>query len=110
MKIETAHSTLAGATKDQRDALENAHWRYMAFAGLISDDEYQKQAEEDRARYPHLLKFTPDGTPVISDQRTADFMVAVTGLPRDWCLAWDESDFYETHGVTSDEAVQLGHV
>lgn len=110
MNIEIAQSILFGLTEDQREALESAHWRYMAFACVAQDESLQKQAEEDRDTYPHLLKFDLDGKPVTSDQRAADFMSAVTGLPRDWCLAWDEHDFYETHGVTSEEAAQAGHV
>lgn len=110
MNIETAQEILAHLTQDQLNALETAHWRYMAFAGVVLHADYETQAKEDQKTFPELLKFDADGKPVTSDQRAADFMVAVTGLSRDWCLAWDEHDFYETHGVTSEEAAQAGHV
>ena len=110
MNIETAQGTLATLTQDQLDTLENAHWRYMAFAGVVLHSDYVAQAIDDQKTFPDLLKFDANGKPVTSDQRAADFMVAVTGMPRDWCLAWDEHDFYETHGVTSEDAAQAGHV
>lgn len=110
MNIEIAQSIVAALTDDQRGLLEAAHWRYMAFAGVIQDSEYQQQAKADREAYPHLLKFKADGEPSVSTERAADFMAAVTGLARDWCVTWDEHDFYETHGVTQEEAMQTGHV
>ena len=110
MNIEIAQGIVAALTEDQRGLLEAAHCRYMAFAGVIQDGEYQEQAKADREAYPHLLKFKADGGPSVSTERAADFMASVTGLARDWCVAWDEHDFYETHGVTQEEAMQAGHV
>jgi len=87
--------------QDKRAALAAAHDRYMYFAGVYTDtnpDFSAEQIAEDRARFPHLLKFTDDGRPALSDERCAEFMTAITGLPREWCLAWDEVEFIETHG------------
>lgn len=106
MQIEVAENFVAGLTLEQRDSLEATHWRYMAFAGVILDDQYQEQATADQQAYPHLLKYDAAGRSVVSSERAADFMAAVTGMARDWCLAWDEHDFYETHGVTSEQAAQ----
>ena len=99
MKIEAAQTIIESLAQDQRSALEKAHWRYMAFAYVVLDDEYAKQADEDRKAYPQLLKFNADGQTIVSGKRAAEFMAAITGMSRDWCEAWDAHDFHETHGV-----------
>lgn len=110
MKLEEVQQILAGLTQSQRSTLEAAHWRYMAFAGVVLDDEYQVQAKADQETYPQLLKHDAAGISVVSGNRAADFMSTVTGLPRDWCLAWDEHDFFETHGTTVEEAFEADGV
>ncbi len=111
VNYEEAEALLSRLSLDQRNTLEEAHWRYMCFAGVTSIDEASdKQADEDRVTYAHLLESTDDMLPRVSDVRIADFMVAVSGLPREWCQAWDEHDFYETHGVTWAEAADRGRV
>lgn len=109
MEIEIAEKIVAGVTPAQRDALEAAHWRYMAFAGIVLDDAFQEQAAADREAYPYLLKHDAAGQPVVSGDRAAEFMAIVTGFEREWCVAWDEWDFYQTHGVTTAQAAARGH-
>ncbi len=111
MIIETAQSILKNLTQSQRELLEHSHFRYLAFTHLILDDAYASQAEADRQAYPHLLKFDEaTKQPIVSAQRTAEFMSAVSGLPFEWCEAWDAHDFYETHGVSLEQAEIDGHV
>lgn len=109
MKIEAAGNIIVSLTQEQRDTLEASHWRYMAFAGVALDDEFQQQAMKDRQTYAHLLKHDETGTVSVSSERAADFMAAVTGLEREWCLAWDACDFFE-HGATIDVASKVGPV
>lgn len=101
MEVVDARQMLKAIPRDKRAALAAAHDRYMYFAGVYTDRNPEfsvEQIAEDRTRFAHLLKFTDDGRPALSDERCAEFMVAVTGLPREWCLAWDEVEFIETHG------------
>lgn len=101
MDIAQARQLIASISKDQHAVLAAAHDRYMYFAGVYTDthpDFSAGQIAEDRARFAYLLAFTEDGRPSLSDERCAEFMSAVTGLPRDWCMAWNEVDFIETHG------------
>lgn len=110
MLIEAAQELIEGLSHDQRDLLENSHCRYMAFAYVIHNDAYASQAAEDRKSYAHLLKFNEDDLPAVLVQRASEFMAAVSGLPVEWCRAWDAYDFYETHGVTLEDASQNGHI
>jgi hypothetical protein len=101
MNSTDARQVLKAVATDQRAALASAHDRYMRFTGVYTDTDpsySEEQITEDRARFAYLLKFTGDGRPSLSDQRCAEFMAAITGLPLDWCLAWDEVEFIETHG------------
>lgn len=94
MNIQIAKGILASIPTDRRNALEAAHWRYMCFTGITSIDQASDdQAVIDRTNYPHLLKFTIDGQASLSNDRCAEFMSLVSGMPREWCAAWDE---YET--------------
>jgi hypothetical protein len=98
MDSTQAREILNTLSSSERAALSDAHLRYMHFTGVYTSDISNAVIAQDRATYPHLLKFDEAGRPSLSDQRCADFMVALTGLPREWCFAWDEVDFVETHG------------
>jgi hypothetical protein len=70
----------------------------MYFTGVYTDAPAIDQIAQDRAAYAHLLVFAADGRPSLSDERCAEFMAAVAGLPREWCLAWDLVEFAKEHG------------
>jgi hypothetical protein len=97
--IKTAKEVLLSIPSNQCKALEVAHWRYLCFTGITSIDHASDvQAEADRTIYPSLLKWTDDGRAILSNDRCAEFMSLVSGLPKEWCAAWDEADFCDTHG------------
>lgn len=98
MDIAEARKLVAELSECDRETLSDAHLRYMHFTVVFTCDISEEQIAQDRAAFPHLLKWDAEGKPSLSDQRCADFMVALTHLPREWCLAWDEVDFVETHG------------
>lgn len=98
MHIDQARQLTASISESHRVALADAHERYMYFAGVYTDRPAVDRTAEDRAAFPHLLVFTDDGRPSLSDERCAEFMAAVTGLPREWCLAWEEVEFVNEHG------------
>ena len=98
MNIKQARRIVAEMREDQHAVLSEAHDRYMYFAGVYTDRLNVARIAADRARFPHLLTFTQDGRSSLSDERCAEFMSAITGLPRDWCAAWDEVEFANPHG------------
>jgi hypothetical protein len=99
MNYEQARKVLGPIPPQERSRLADAHERYMYFAGAFTDRPNVDRIAEDREAFPHLLlAFTDDGRPSLSDELCADFMVAITGLPRDWCIAWDEIEFVDAHG------------
>lgn len=98
MEIAQARQLALIIPEHQRDALAAAHERYMYFTGVYTDRPAVDHIAEDRSAFPHLLKFTAGGRPSLSDERCAEFMAAVTGLPRDWCEAWEEVEFVSEHG------------
>jgi hypothetical protein len=58
-----------------------------------------------------LLKFGEGGIPCVSQERAAEFMSTVTGLPLVWCMAWDECDFCDLHGTDyMEQFAKHGHV
>ena len=98
MEIAQARQLAATIPSASAAALAAAHERYMYFTGVYTDTPAVDHIARDRAAFAPLLKFTGDGRPSLSDERCAEFMVAVTGLPRDWCDAWEEVEFLREHG------------
>lgn len=98
MDIQQARQIVVAIPEAQQAILADAHDRYMYFTGVYTDRPTIDHIAEDRVAFRHLLVFTDDGRPSLSDERCAEFMAAITGLPRDLCLAWDENEFIETHG------------
>lgn len=98
MDIAQARQIIASIPRDRRAALQAAHWRYMHFTGVSEGDIPAEQVAQDRVTFAHLLKYTEDGRPALSDKRCAEFMATITEMPHDWCMAFDEVDFCDTHG------------
>jgi hypothetical protein len=99
MDITEARRIVQTIPADAQTILSAAHDRYMHFAGVYTGDDVPASVvAEDLIRFAHLLVFSECGRPSLSDVRCADFMEAITSLPRDWCLAWDEFRFAEEHG------------
>lgn len=98
MDISQARQLAATIPQDQQAVLATAHERYMYFTGVYTDKPEVDHIAEDRAAFPHLLVFTDDGRPSLSDERCAEFMAAVTGLSQGWCLAWEAIEFVNEHG------------
>ena len=98
MAIAQARQLAATIPEHQRAALAAAHERYMYFTGVYTDAPAVDHIAHDRAAFAHLLVFAADGRPSLSDARCAEFMAAITGLPHEWCLAWDDVEFVNEHG------------
>lgn len=73
----------------QLDLLQAANLRYHNFLG--HGGALDEQALQDRAMYPHLLTFSPAGEGCVSDEKSIEFLMAVTGLPREFCVVYDEA-------------------
>lgn len=98
MEITQARQLAEVIPEDQQAALAAARERYMYFTGVYTDRPAEDHVAQDRAAFGHLLAFSEDGRPSLSDERCAEFMAALTGLPREWCLAWEEIEFVNEHG------------
>ena len=104
MAPEEFTATLNGATQEQLDSLEQAHWRYMNLAGIVFDGIAPDVVAADKATFPQYIKRdNGSGSPVFSDADCKDFMVTITGLSAEFCEAWRDRDFYELHGETADD-------
>lgn len=73
-------------TDSQLDLLQAANLRYHNFLG--HGGVLDEQAQRDRAMYPHLLTVSPAGTGCVSDEKSVEFLMATTGLPRDVCAVY----------------------
>lgn len=103
MKPAEAKQIIATIPAEQQAVLAEAYNRYMHFTGVWCGDGFpEAQIAADRAAYPHLLKYAENGMPALSDKRCAEFMAAVSGLPVEWCLAWDAAEFEREHGNWDD--------
>ena len=104
----TAKEILASLDQDALTLLETIHARYFYFAGMmpIVDDACREQAEKDRVEFSQLLVKTQSGAPQITNEHIATFMNSVSGLPLDWCQAWDEVDFGVTHGLVDSTTAE----
>lgn len=98
MEIAQARQLVVNIPEYQQAELAAAHERYMYFTGVYTGAPAIDHIAKDRAAFAHLLVFSADGRPSLSDERCAEFMAAVTGLPREWCFAWDEIEFVKEHG------------
>ncbi len=96
--MEISSPPVGGIDPEEPAAVLAAHERYMYFTGGYTDRPEVDRIAEDRAAFPHLLVFTEDGRPSLSDERCAEFMASVTGLPHERCLVWDEIEFVNEHG------------
>ena len=89
---------LTGIPSASHQELAEAYERYMVFAGVYTDNLLADQLSRDRKKYEHLLVFSKEGLPCVSDERCAEFMSSVTGLPYELCLAWEAAEFVGVHG------------
>ena len=101
-------AVLQNATEEQLSALDEAHWRYMSLIGIVSEVLPPKVVAGDVARFPEMIKRDKDGLPIFKDADCDVFMVAITGLPIDFCTAWKDKDFYELHGESVDDVCEKG--
>ncbi|KVN48414.1 hypothetical protein [Burkholderia ubonensis] len=72
------------------EVLVEAGFRHYRFLGL-SKPNGQIEADQvnaDRIAYPHLWTRKATGTGYVDDEKTVEFLVAVTGLRREICQAW----------------------
>ncbi|KVO13617.1 hypothetical protein WJ74_12875 [Burkholderia ubonensis] len=76
-------------SKTQVDQLQAANLRYHGFLGHCG--KIDTQAESDRVAYGHLLTLSPSGEGCVSDEKSVEFLMAVTGLPREVCAAYQNA-------------------
>lgn len=101
-------AVLQNATEEQLSALDEAHWRYMSLIGIVSDVLPAEVVAGDVAKFPEMIKRGEDGLPIFKDADCDVFMVAITGLPLEFCKAWKDKDFYELHGESVDDVFERG--
>ncbi|HDR8964626.1 hypothetical protein [Burkholderia vietnamiensis] len=73
----------------QLDQLQAANLRYHGF--LAHRGELDAQARSDRAAYPHLLTRSQSGEGCVSDEKAVEFLMEVTGLPHEVCVAYQNA-------------------
>jgi hypothetical protein len=74
-----------------RDALEYAGWRYATLIGVVAPSEEDVPLavrEEDRARFPHMIRRGAKGLPIWDVAEAETFVHEITGAPRAVCAAW----------------------
>ncbi|WP_408601468.1 hypothetical protein [Pseudomonas sp. PLMAX] len=108
MNRDEFEAVLQDATEEQLTALDEAHWRYMSLIGIVSDVLPAEVVAGDVAKFPEMIKRDDGGLPIFKDADCDEFMVAITGLPREFCTAWKDKDFYELHGESVDDAAASG--
>jgi hypothetical protein len=69
--------------------IEHAYCRWMAFVGLLDDDDHDdaSQTHFDRKHFAHL-QAPEDADVPLGFRATVEFLHAVSGLRKDWCAAW----------------------
>lgn len=100
------NNVLNALAPETRDALHNAHSRYMVLVGIYkARDEMisDECAAEDKERFSALIKVSRDGLPITDPEDFALFAGRLCGCSREICMAWDEKEFFDEHGMTPDE-------
>lgn len=103
MERDEFEAVLQSATEEQLSALDMAHWRYMSLIGIVSDVLPDEVVAGDVAKFPEMIKGDEQGLPIFKDADCDVFMVAITGLPLEFCTAWKDKDFFEIQGESVDE-------
>jgi hypothetical protein len=88
--------------------MEQAYCRWMAFAGLLGDHDYDdlSQTHFDRTRFAHLQ--APEGADVpLGFRATIEFLHAVSGLRKDWCAAWLYREFVDAVAAGNADPGQI---
>lgn len=101
-------AVLQNANEEQLSALDEAHWRYMSLIGIVSDVLPAEVVAGDVAKFPDMIKRDEEGLPIFKDADCDAFMVAITGLPLEFCTAWKDKDFYKLHGESVDDVSARG--
>ncbi|WP_175977501.1 hypothetical protein [Burkholderia sp. BCC1047] len=75
---------------NQLDILVEAEYRHYRFLGLSKPDGQIEaaQVDADRIAYPHLWTRKATGAGYVNDEKKVEFLIAVTGLPREIYQAW----------------------
>lgn len=97
---------LSGLSPEARDLLHNAHSRYMVLIGIYEarDERISDEcAAEDKTNFPALIKQDSRGLPIFDSEDFALFAGQLCGCSREQCLAWDEKEFFDEHGMTLDQ-------
>jgi hypothetical protein len=99
MKIEVAKKILESLNPSEIERLEMAHWRYMHFLRLLTILILKMLIKLKKIEKLMPVVYTS----VFDVENSIQFMMNITGLPRDYCEAWGEHDFFETYGVSSED-------
>jgi len=81
---------------EMESALEDAGWRYMAIANIVSGSEHNDQCVEDIKKYAHFRKVS-DEMPEYVDEDAISFMKDITGYSALICLSWMMYDWAEEY-------------
>lgn len=100
------NNVLNALTPETRDCLHNAHSRYMVLVGIYTarDEMISDEcAAEDKANFSTLIKKGRGGLPITDPEDFALFAGRLCECSREVCMAWEEKEFFDEHGMTPDE-------
>lgn len=103
---QAANDLRTGIGPECQERLNDAFSRYMILNGIYHHEDEGislAQAEDDKARFAHLIQLDKDGRPSVNGERFAQFAEGLYGIDHAVAIAWDERLFIETHGFTLGE-------
>ncbi|EMI5828566.1 TPA: hypothetical protein ACH1LG_004640 [Salmonella enterica] len=110
MDTQRAHQLIDQLLAEDFKKLDDVHFRYFVFAGLVEGFDNDEQCIKDRADYAHLVPERLNGLPHVEEEKMAEFMHAVSGIGRDLCVAYDYVYFESKFGLTIEQAEAQGSV
>ncbi len=79
MDTQRAHQLIDQLLAEDFKKLDDVHFRYFVFAGLVEGFDNDEQCIKDRADYAHLVPERLNGLPHVEEEKMAEFMHAVSG-------------------------------
>ena len=81
-RARVLHKIIDSLPKQLYDQIEDGHCRYMHLIDVTSGEFTKEEVSEDRKKFPHMIKKSPNGNNYFVDDDCAEFIFQIHGVPR----------------------------
>lgn len=81
-RARVLHKIIDSLPKHLYEQIEDGHCRYMHLIDVTSGEFTQEEVSEDREKFPHMIKKSPNGNNYFVDDDCAELIFKIHGIPR----------------------------